>query len=283
MRDFDWQILVTLQQTKSITKTAELMFLTQPALTKRIQAMENELGVALVVRGRKGSYFTPEGERIARKAERVVASIQEIRDIAALTADGGSGILRLGFPYSMVRYVLPEVMKKYSANFPDAMVDIHTMQSAELLRSVENGILDVCFSRYLPEESGLEHRLFSVDRSCVICDHPFELSELPEMPYIDYPKNQAIEDAVRRWWDERFVSGQNAQYHVSTIDACISMVQHGIGYGIVLDERCLQHETGLFSKSLTAADGTGITQKTWIIFRRESISSPLVKNFLSVV
>ena len=283
MRDFDWQILVTLHQTKSITKTAELLFLTQPALTKRIQAIESELGTTLVVRGRKGSYFTPEGERIARKAERVVASIQEIRDLAALTSDGGSGILRLGFPYSMVRYALPEVMKKYTSKHPGVMVDIHAMQSAELIRNVENGILDVCFSRYLPEDSHLEHRLFSTDRSCVICSRPFELDELPEMPYIDYPKNQAMEDSVRRWWDERFTSGQNTQYHVSTIDACISMVQHGLGYGIALDERCLQHESGLFSRPLTLSDGTNITQRTWIIYRKESIAGSIVKNFLSAV
>ena len=52
MRDYDWQILVTLHSTQSITKTAELLFISQPALTKRIQAIETELGVPLLIRSR---------------------------------------------------------------------------------------------------------------------------------------------------------------------------------------------------------------------------------------
>lgn len=68
MRDFDWEVIAVLSKTRNITKTANLLFLSQPALTKRIQAIEEELGAQLLVRGRRGSKFTLEGERIAQKS-----------------------------------------------------------------------------------------------------------------------------------------------------------------------------------------------------------------------
>lgn len=283
MRDLDWQIIVTLHQTMSITKTAELLFLTQPALTKRIKAIEEELGTVLLVRGRKGSTFTPEGELIARKAQKVAASVQEAYDAASASVNGRQGTLRLGCPYSFLRYVLPEVMERYSGSYPEVRTDIHTMQSSDLVRFVEDGVLDVCFSRYMPEETPLESRLFSEDQACVICSHPFELAELAAMPYINYEKNAAMESALRTWWNERFLGEPDTRFRVTNSDICISLVQRGLGWGIVLDSRCLSHESGLYAKPIELTDGTRLTKKTWLMYRPDAMVSPLIRNFIASV
>ena len=115
MRDFDWQILVTLNKTHNISRTAELLYLSQPTLTKRIQVIEDELGIPLIIRSRRGSVFTPEGERIAQKAESIVAAIQEIKTDVAARSKGTKGVLRLGVPHSYVRYVLPNLIAAYTS------------------------------------------------------------------------------------------------------------------------------------------------------------------------
>ena len=61
------------------------------------------------------SEFTSEGELIAKKARRVVSAILDIKDEAASIGLGRRGSLRLGFPYSYVRHVLPALLKKYTA------------------------------------------------------------------------------------------------------------------------------------------------------------------------
>ena len=168
MRDFDWQIIVTLHQTLSITKTAELMFLSQSALTKRIKAIEDELGVVLLIRTRQGSIFTPEGERIAKKAENVLSVILEIKDEVSSMSAGKGGSLRLGFPYSFVRHVLPSILKQYTALYPNIDMQIFTMPSQELIKCVEAGNIDVCFARYNAEDSTLDRQLLSEDQACVV-------------------------------------------------------------------------------------------------------------------
>ena len=148
MRDFDWQILVTLHKTHNISKTAELLYVSQPTLTKRIQVIEDELGIPLIVRSRKGSVFTAEGERIAQKAESIVAAIQEIKEDVAKRNKGAKGVLRLGVPYSYVRYVLPALMAEYVKTRPGVEFDVITGLSDELTRRVEDDSLDLTFARY---------------------------------------------------------------------------------------------------------------------------------------
>ena len=115
MRDFDWEVIAVLSKTRNITKTANLLFLSQPALTKRIQAIEEELGAQLLVRGRRGSKFTLEGERIAQKAERVIEAIREAKGCINVRDENMGGTLRLGVPYSYVRYVMPALLAEYTA------------------------------------------------------------------------------------------------------------------------------------------------------------------------
>ncbi len=62
----DWYILQTLYQEQNITKTAETLYLSQPALTKRLRQIEKEFGVQIVQRGSRGVHFTPQGEYLAK-------------------------------------------------------------------------------------------------------------------------------------------------------------------------------------------------------------------------
>ena len=59
----DWEMLVRLYKWKSITKTAEELFMTQPALTKRLKQIEEEFGISIALRSSQGLIFTPKGEK----------------------------------------------------------------------------------------------------------------------------------------------------------------------------------------------------------------------------
>ena len=68
MKDSDWLILSELYKNPNLTKVAELLYTTQPSLTKRIRHIEEEFGVTIVSRLPKGLRFTPEGEYLGRQA-----------------------------------------------------------------------------------------------------------------------------------------------------------------------------------------------------------------------
>ena len=283
MRDFDWQILVTLHKTHNISKTAEMLYVSQPTLTKRIQVIEDELGIPLIVRSRKGSVFTAEGERIAQKAETIVSAIQEIKDDVAARNKGTKGALRLGVPYSYARYVLPSLLSVYTQKYPGVEIDVTTALSDELIRRVEDDSLDVTFARYNASDTYLERTMVSEDQVYAVCNRPFTLQDLPGIPYIEFRKNPVIVSTIKRWWNENFSVPRNLRFKVPTGDCCIAMVKHGLGFGIFPDPKYFQFEEGLYSLPLEFADGTQFTRQTWLLYEKASLRNPLVSNFVEFI
>ena len=62
MNEKDWTLLVTLAQERSVTRAAQKLYVTQPAVTRRLQQIERELGCAVVVRGARGVELSAEGD-----------------------------------------------------------------------------------------------------------------------------------------------------------------------------------------------------------------------------
>ena len=283
MRDFDWQILVTLHKTHNISKTAELLYVSQPTLTKRIQVIEDELGIPLIVRSRKGSVFTAEGERIAQKAESIVAAIQEIKEDVAERNKGAKGVLRLGVPYSYVRYVLPALMAEYVKTHPGVEFDVITGLSDELTRRVEDDTLDLTFARYNAFDTHLERIKVSEDQVYAVYNRPFTIEELPNLPFIEFSKNPMILSLIQRWWNENFTTPRTLRFKVPTGDCCVAMVKYGLGYGIFPDPKYFMFEKGLYSQPLTFADGSSVTRLTWLLFEKTSLKNPLVSDFVEFI
>jgi len=280
MRDFDWQILVTLHKLRNITKTAEHLFISQPTLTKRIQVIEDELGIPIVIRSRRGTEFTSEGERIAQMAETIVASINEIKTDIASRNKGTKGTLKLGAPYSFVRYALPMMLEHYTKEHPDIEVDIVTALSDELARRVEEDIIDVCFARYDVGISHLERQQVCEDRVYAVYNKPFELKDLPELPYIEFVKNPSVSSTVQRWWNENFSVPRKTRFKVTTGDSCVAMVKRGLGFGIFPDPKYFMFEEGLYSIPLEFSDGTEFTRRTWMLYNKANLKNPVVAGFV---
>ena len=86
MKNIDWKILKVLYEKRSITKAAESLFMTQSALTKRLQSIESEWGRQLVERTSRGVIFTDDGKYLVQKANIMLDFLQEIEDHFAESA-----------------------------------------------------------------------------------------------------------------------------------------------------------------------------------------------------
>lgn len=281
MRDFDWEILVSLYQTKNITRSADALFLTQPALTKRIQAIEEELGCTILLRSRRGISFTPEGERIIAKAHIILNAIQEVHQEISDLSDGSRGTLSLGVPYSFVRFLMPSLLERYVKLYPNVDLQITTALSDELIRKIQDGTLDVCFARYAVEDSSLVKREFSEDQIYAVYSQPFCVEDLPNIPYIEFTKNDVTYNAARKWWSERFDVPQTIRFKVYNGDTCLSMIQHGLGYGIFPDRQYFIHEKDIYAVPLVMKDGTRFTRKTWLLHQKTVTRKAVARNFLA--
>ena len=81
MNDQDYQFLIDLYETKNITKVAQQQFLTQPAMTKRIRRIEEDLGCQLILRSKRGVTFTAIGETVVEHCRKIVQANEEMHNV----------------------------------------------------------------------------------------------------------------------------------------------------------------------------------------------------------
>jgi LysR family cys regulon transcriptional activator len=122
----------------NITAAAEKLHTSQPAVSKQIKLLEDELGFRIFVRsGRTLTKITPAGEQVVERAIRVLREVQNIKGISAELKDEERGTLSIGTTHTQARYILPPVVQQFRAKHPEVRLHLHqgtSEQIAELTR-----------------------------------------------------------------------------------------------------------------------------------------------------
>lgn len=104
------EYLIAIEESRHFRRAAERIGISQPTLSAQIKALEDDLGVQLLERGRSAVIVTEAGQQIIEIAKRVTRDVQELRDIAKKSATAFSGVIRLGVPPTIGPYLLPHVV-----------------------------------------------------------------------------------------------------------------------------------------------------------------------------
>ena len=284
MRDYDWHILSVLYKTNSLTQCADLLFMTQSALTKRLQTIEKELDCQLVIRSSRGIVFTPQGEYIVAKANQIIETLQEIQEYSCSYNKGEQGTLSIGVPHSCMRFLVPKLLSQYVVQHPNVRINITTALSEDLVKDVQDGMLDLCFARYtIDQTSNLETYFISNEQSYAVYSEPFTLKDLPHLPYIEFSKNESTKSTISKWWGSHFSSPHNHRFMVNNGDSCLSMIKHGLGYGIFPDQSYFSEDPHFYSLPLTFPDGRKLERSTFLVIGKSSRKKMLVSTFKDFV
>ena len=109
MDEKDYELLHALDETRNITHAADKLYMTQSALSKRIKALEQELGVEIVLRSRQGIRFTPAGEQVLLHSAAAAREMEKMRRQLASIQGEACGTLRAGISVNFSYYRLPEM------------------------------------------------------------------------------------------------------------------------------------------------------------------------------
>ena len=116
MKNIDWMILNVLYEKRSMTQAAEALYMTQPALTKRIKSIESEWGIEVVKRSSRGVTFTEEGKYLVKKSSIMIDFLNEIQEHFA-DRKMSKELLKIGIPNSFSRLHLPALLKTYKDQY----------------------------------------------------------------------------------------------------------------------------------------------------------------------
>ncbi len=124
----------------NFTKAAEKNFTSQPTISTHIKALEDELGVKLIVRDTKNISITEKGRELYDTAVHIL----ELQDkLINRWADENRNIIHLGASTIPSAYILPEILSEFSKLHPEICFVIHQGDSTEIVEGLENGLYDL--------------------------------------------------------------------------------------------------------------------------------------------
>jgi LysR family hydrogen peroxide-inducible transcriptional activator len=147
------QYLIALKDQGHFGRAADSCFVTQSTLSAGIRELETLIGVTLVERTRRVVRFTPLGERIAAKARRVLREAEELGDMARAAGRPLSGEMRMSVIPTIAPFLLPRVLPRLRADYPDLRLFLREEPSGAACESLHNGRAD-CVLLALPYACG---------------------------------------------------------------------------------------------------------------------------------
>jgi len=169
------QALVAIAETGSFSRASEKLFLTQPAISKRIAALETELGVMLVDRLGRNTRLTEAGEILTASARRILADISNSRDAVRSLSHAVAGQLQLATSHHIGIHRLPPVLKAFTQACPQVELDLKFMDSEQACELVSEGRIELAVVT-LPENpaDNLSTQLIWNDPLSIVCanEHP---------------------------------------------------------------------------------------------------------------
>lgn len=155
---------------------SEQLYITQSALTKKIQRLESNIGAILFSRGRNGAELTHAGKTLLADAQRLVDSMQAFEQLSGSVVNGTEGHLNIGFGVSTY-HEAPKLIAAYKKQQPNVRITLNDTPSKQQTDELLTHELDISFNR-IPDSSVL-NSLTLFDDSLVIAIHKDLLKQAP--------------------------------------------------------------------------------------------------------
>src|SRR5580704_15094905 len=234
---------LSIAQTLHFGRTADLIHLSQPALSLQIRALEEEVGVRLFERNRRKTTLTAAGLAFRDDAAAALSQLEQAVRRARLAANGKLGILRIGFISTAGREIVPDIVRQFRELNPEVEFSLRNIVTAEQVRMLETGALDIGFLR-VPTGGHSALDVVTVHREPFVLVVPsshklakrkrVRLGELAGQDFVGYERTHApgFHDLIFGILHDAGIA-PNVSQTAGEIPTLISLVDSGMGITIL--------------------------------------------------
>ncbi|WP_063803430.1 LysR family transcriptional regulator [Paraburkholderia caribensis] len=234
------RLFVAVVEESSISRAAEREHIALSAASRRISELEDTLGAKLLYRTTGGVYPTPAGQAVLRRARNILREMQEMETEVSTYGDGHRGLVRIAANISSLMQFLPERVATFKARFPFVEVNIKETTSAEAVKAVHDGQVDVALASSSTGAEGLAKFSCWDDELVLVVPAGHTLAESEgvtclqalEYEFVTLQYGGSIESQIRKFAQE---AGKSliAAVTVSSFDPMARMVSAGVGVGVM--------------------------------------------------
>ena len=217
LKELDYMLAIAKYQ--NITKAAESLYITQPALTRFLQNMEKEFKQKFFKRLGNKFVLTYAGERYIEKAKEILTLKKELYQEMSDISEHNHGVLKVSFPVMRGTYMLPCTLPIFGKQYPNVQLAIHEANSGDLESMILSGDTDLAFFNLPIESPDIAYEVISQEEIVLAteknhhfmhkavhkadCKYPWlDLNYLKSEPLVLQTTNQRTRQIVDKMFDE---------------------------------------------------------------------------------
>lgn len=269
---------------ENITKAAEVLHVTQPTLSRQLSKMEDDLGVQLFLRGKKGITLTDEGLLLRRRAEEIVELAEKAERELTEHEELIDGEISIGSGELASVQLLPNLFSSFKERYPRVQFDLYTGNADYIKHRLDNGLTDIGILLEPVEIEKYDFIRFNILERWVVLMRPdaplaekdsVTIKDLVWLPLI-FVKRQSIRNELESWFrghiDElNIVATSNMSTNASIL------VEQGYGYALVVEGSVPFLDTTKVCYRPLSPERTTTSVLAW---KKNQPFAPAVKKFL---
>lgn len=279
MNEKDYLMLKYIFEVQNLTKAAELLYITPPALTYRLQQLERDFGVQILTKNGRSIEFTPQGRHLVQYAQKALVELRKTREHLLNMGSEVQGTLRLGVSRVIAHYKLPPILKEFVNMYPKVEINVNTGISDEVYELLRNEDIHVAIVRGTYPWTEKKY-LLKEENVYLISKDSIPIEDLPGVPRINYKSHSEFSEEINRWWYERLDEPPLITMQVDTFEICKEMVKNQLGYAII-PHIFLNADDPLHVTEMICKNGKAVTMETWMLYRESSMQLAVVEKFVN--
>ena len=265
----------------SFGRAAQVLNLTQPTLSRRMEMLEREFRARLFIRHQRGIRLTPAGVELSRKALTIVRQLDDLRDQVQLLDREPSGSVAIGLPPSLMNIINGPLVAMYCARYPRVRLYIHEGINNIVEEKLANGDIDIAITfgtrhhkRYVTTKVFATEELVLAQARAVKGAAKFvKLSDISDLPLILYAAPNHIRWLVDVAFRQQGLTPKIVA-EVDTLSMMLELARENIG-SVILPRSAVLDDVA--AKRLTATGIQGVSVDWMLAISRDRERSTAVK------
>lgn len=227
---------------KNLTKVANYFCVTQPAITKKIKQLEDQLGERLVISSNKGIKITEKGMELYKKIEPAVEAFSNAEEMFDISSKKATKVIKVSSGYVTADKVLMPTAFRFKHTHPEISFNIETYSIDEMFAKLKSGDTDVIFyggKRFGDIDNIVEKECYTIKNSIVISskiknDFPSEISiyDLNKYPLIVKGKKSGTRKILDEFLGEKNITLE-PKYEVANYWSIVYYIKSNMGMGFL--------------------------------------------------
>ncbi len=246
MEDFRLKVFLTVAREKSFSKAGQILYISQPAVSRHIRELETNLGFALFRRKGNKIALSSQGEIYYQQAKNVERAYKNLAMVANQMLQAPQGTLRLGASTTIAQYLLPQLLANYLNKHPGlkcSLVNGNTEEIEQLLKDDKIDLGLVEGAHHLP---GLSYIPFREDKLQLICHYSMQeafpsevnIEQMLNFPLVLREHGSGTLEVFVRWLKDKgyYLSDMKVLIHLGSSESIKRFLRHHPAIAVISHE-----------------------------------------------